>query len=71
MHDGCKSFDECPTAEDETIYYQLREELNSDDDSDEYGSEISNLTEARQELEELKDSQSGEKNPEKDDDAEE
>ena len=47
LHDGCKSFDECPTAEDETIYYQLREELNSDDDSDEYGSEISNLTEAR------------------------
>ena len=25
LHDGCKSFEECPTAEDESIYYQLRE----------------------------------------------
>lgn len=66
LHDGCKSFEECPTKEDVEIYYQLREDVPSDEDSDEYGSDYSDMSEAKQELEELKHSQEdGEKNPEK------
>jgi hypothetical protein len=73
LHDGCKSFEECPTKEDEAIYYQLKEDIGSDEESDEYGSDFSDMSEAKQELEELKQSQddSGEKNPEKDGDEEE
>ena len=71
LHDGCKSFEECPTKEDEAIYYQLKEDIGSDEESDEYGSDFSDMSEAKQELEELKQSEDGEKNPEKDDDEDE
>ena len=41
IHDGCKSFDECPTAEDDRIYTQLAEERKDlDSDSEDYDSEL-------------------------------
>lgn len=38
VHDGCKSFDECPTAEDDRIYHEIKAQVDSDED--EYGSEM-------------------------------
>ena len=56
IHDGCQSLDDCPNENDDSIY---REYLNDNDNelSDEYDSEYSDLQEAKEELEELKDSQ--------------
>ena len=57
IHGGCKSFNECPTIEDARLYEELVE--NASDVSDEYDSEQSeeqhsDLEEAKQELEDLK-----------------
>lgn len=55
IHDGCKSFSECPNIEDARLYEELVE--NASDVSDEYDSEQSehsDLEEAKQELEDLK-----------------
>lgn len=55
IHDGCKSFEECPTAEDDRIYHEIVQNEESQD-SDDYDSEEndSDEEEAAQELEELK-----------------
>lgn len=57
IHDGCKSFDECPTAEDNRVYQEILEAEDSQaeesDISDDYGAENSDEEEAKQELEEL------------------
>eukprot|EP00347_Sterkiella_histriomuscorum_P008719 403344017 len=61
IHDGCKSFDEYPTKEDEMIYQQLQNELE-DSEEDDYDSEDENEDnfeeedEVKEELENLKDS---------------
>lgn len=60
IHDGCRSFDECPTKEDDRVYHELIDNQGSDEDSDEYGSEYSDLQEAKDELEELKESDADE-----------
>lgn len=60
IHDGCKSFDECPTAEDDRVYQQILEaesEGDESDISDDYGAEHSDEEEAKQELEDLMGSQ--------------
>lgn len=55
FHDGCPSFDECPTAEDARIYNAILANEDPENDSDEYDSEYSDLQEAKDELEDLKD----------------
>jgi hypothetical protein len=59
IEDGCKSFKECPSAEDDRILTELGD--FSDDDEDEFvdSDEFSDMDDARDEAEELKDSQSG------------
>ena len=55
IHDGCKSFDKYPTAEDVQILQELAEE---EDDEDEYGDETDrdeDDEEIKEELEDLKD----------------
>ena len=76
IHDGCKSFDECPTAEDDRVYRQILEEdddsqADDSDASDDYGAEYSDKEEAKQELEELKGSQNNQEEAEKELDDEE
>lgn len=55
IHDGCKSFDECPTAEDDRIYKQLAEERKDlDSESEDYDSELErDEDEVLKELQEL------------------
>jgi hypothetical protein len=43
FHDGCRSFNECPTAEDDRVYQAILENEDPDQDSDEYDSEYSDL----------------------------
>lgn len=44
IHDGCKSFDECPTAEEDRIYQQILDAEDPDaSEEDEYDSEYSDL----------------------------
>jgi cell division control protein 45 len=55
IHDGCKSFEECPTADDDRMYGELcegesEEEENSDSD------DFSDREDAKKELNDLKDS---------------
>ncbi|CDW74860.1 cdc45 domain containing protein [Stylonychia lemnae] len=59
IHDGCKSFDEFPTQEDQMIYQQLQNE-DSDSDEDEEEDEDSEDEEVKEELENLKDSENEE-----------
>lgn len=60
MHDGCKSFDECPTLEEARMYNEIESD-SEEQDSDEYNSEEENDgDEARQELADLKDNGSDE-----------
>jgi cell division control protein 45 len=61
IHDGCKSFDECPTTDDDRIYGELcegdsEEEDEGSDDSDDF----SDVEDAKKELDDLKDSDEGE-----------
>ena len=61
VHDGCKSFDKYPTAEDVQILQELADE--EDDDEDEYGEESDHdedEEEIKEELEDLKDNGSDE-----------
>lgn len=51
IHDGCKSFNECPTEDD----VKFVQELNDDDSEEEYGSDFDS-EEVKEELEDLKDS---------------
>ena len=61
IHDGCKSFDECPTAEEDRLYQQILDAEDPDaSDQYDYDSEYSDLQEAKEELEELKDEDEGE-----------
>lgn len=42
IHDGCKSFDECPTTEEDRVYQQILDAEDPDaSDEDEYDSEYS------------------------------
>lgn len=57
IHDGCKSFDECPTADDERIYGELCEgESDEDEDEGSDSDDFSDMDDAKQELNDLKDS---------------
>ncbi len=61
IHDGCKTFDKYPTAEDIQI---LQELADDEDDEDEYGDESEEFDEdaeeVKEELEDLKDNGSDE-----------
>jgi hypothetical protein len=53
VQDGCKSFLECPKAEDLRVFMELQND-DSDEDEDEYDSEVnSDEEEAKEELKEL------------------
>ncbi len=70
IHDGCKSFEECPTADDERIYGELcdgdSDEEDEADDSDDFSDNEKN--EAKQELNDLKDSDQDDAKPIDDED---
>ena len=62
VHDGCKSFDKYPTAEDVQILQELADE-EDDEEDDEYGEESDHdedEEEIKEELEDLKDNGSDE-----------
>ena len=76
IEDGCPSFKECPTAEDDRIYEQMQQFDAEDENSDsDYDSEIySDEEEAKQELNDLKGSDDEDQDnarPEADDDDDE
>ncbi len=56
IHDGCKSFEKCPNADDARIYDEILTNQDEEDLEDDFESDFnSDEEEAKQELEELKD----------------
>jgi cell division control protein 45 len=56
IHDGCKSFEECPTGEDDRIYGELCENSESEEDENSDSDDFSDVEDAKKELNDLKDS---------------
>jgi cell division control protein 45 len=57
IHDGCKSFDECPTADDDRVWNELCEDSDEDDEASDSEDDFSDVEDAKKELDDLKDSE--------------
>lgn len=60
IHDGCKSFEECPTADDDRIYAELCDGESEEEDEGSDSDDFSDVEDAKKELDDLKDSDEGE-----------
>jgi cell division control protein 45 len=56
IHDGCKSFEECPTNDDDRIYGELCEGESEEEDEGSDSDDFSDVEDAKKELNDLKDS---------------
>lgn len=53
IEDGCKSFKDCPTAEDDRILTELGDQTDEEDDEFEDSDEFSDMDDAKKEADDL------------------
>ena len=56
IHDGCKSFEECPSLEEDRMYEELCEGESEEEDEGSDSDDFSDVEDAKKELNDLKDS---------------